>query len=248
MLTLNMILIVDDDIAVRTSLELLLSGAGNSVLTADNPSDALSIINQRVPQLIILDLNFSIDTSGNEGMQLLKNIRAIDSKVPVILITGWASIELAVKGMKLGANDFINKPWNNEHVLQSVSTLLNLQAPRLKHTTRSQLDGDFAFHHIIGEDPEMLRILETIAQVASTDASVLILGESGTGKELIAEAIHENSLRRNKPFVKLISVGYPLRFLKVKCLGMYAARLLTPALIAPEGLKWQIRVRYFLTK
>jgi transcriptional regulator with PAS, ATPase and Fis domain len=73
----------------------------------------------------------------------------------------------------------------------------------LKHTTRSQLDGDFAFHHIIGEDPEMLRILETIAQVASTDASVLILGESGTGKELIAEAIHENSLRRNKPFVKV---------------------------------------------
>jgi len=203
MLTLNMILIVDDDIAVRTSLELLLSAAGNSVLTADNPSDALAIINQRVPQLIILDLNFSIDTSGNEGMQLLKNIRAIDPKVPVILITGWASIELAVKGMKLGANDFINKPWNNEHVLQSVSTLLNLQTPRLKHATRSQLDGDFAFHHIIGEDPELLKILETIAQVASTDASVLILGESGTGKELIAEAIHENSLRRNKPFVKV---------------------------------------------
>lgn len=203
MLTLNMILIVDDDIAVRTSLELLLSGAGNSVLTADNPSDALSIINQRVPQLILLDLNFSIDTSGNEGMQLLKDIRAIDLKVPVILITGWASIELAVKGMKLGANDFINKPWNNEHVLQSVGTLLNLQVPVLKHATRRQLDADFAFHHIIGEDPEMLRILETIAQVASTDASVLILGESGTGKELIAEAIHENSLRRNKPFVKV---------------------------------------------
>ncbi|RYF96261.1 MAG: sigma-54-dependent Fis family transcriptional regulator, partial [Chitinophagaceae bacterium] len=198
-----MILIVDDDIAVRTSLELLLSGAGNSVLTADNPTDALSIINQRVPQLILLDLNFSIDTSGNEGMQLLKDIRAIDFKVPVILITGWASIELAVKGMKLGANDFINKPWNNEHVLQSVSTLLDLQTHKLKHASRSQLDADFSFHHIIGEDPEMLRILETIAQVASTDASVLILGESGTGKELIAEAIHENSLRRNKPFVKV---------------------------------------------
>ncbi|RYZ49259.1 MAG: response regulator [Sphingobacteriales bacterium] len=166
-----MILIVDDDIAVRTSLELLLSGAGNSVLTADNPLDALSIINQRVPQLILLDLNFSIDTSGNEGMQLLKHIRAIDSKVPIILITGWASIELAVKGMKLGANDFINKPWNNEHVLQSVGTLLNLQVPVLKHATRRQLDADFAFHHIIGEDPEMLRILETIAQVAATDAS-----------------------------------------------------------------------------
>jgi DNA-binding NtrC family response regulator len=198
-----MILIVDDDVAVRTSLELLFTTEGNSVLMADNPTDALLIIKQRVPQLIILDLNFSIGTSGNEGMQLLKEIKAINAKVPVILITGWASIDLAVKGMKLGANDFINKPWNNEHMLQSVNTLLELQSPKPKHTTRTQLDAEFAFNHIIGEDPELLRILETIAQVAATDASVLILGESGTGKELIAEAIHENSLRRNKPFVKV---------------------------------------------
>ncbi|MFP5080200.1 sigma-54-dependent transcriptional regulator [Pedobacter sp. JCM 36344] len=198
-----MILIVDDDVAVRTSLELLLTGAGFSVLTADSPTDAISIINQRVPQLILLDLNFSIDTSGNEGMELLKDIKKIDEKVPVILITGWASIELAVKGIKLGANDFINKPWNNEYLIQSISTLLDLQSTKVKHTSRSQLDDEFAFHQIIGVDSEMLRILETIAQVAATDASVLILGESGTGKELIAEAIHENSLRRNKPFVKV---------------------------------------------
>ena len=198
-----MILIVDDDIAVRTSLELLLSGAGNVVFTADNPADALAIVGQQIPQLIILDLNFSIDTSGNEGMQLLKNIKDIDSKVPIILITGWASIELAVQGMKLGANDFINKPWSNAYVLQSVKTLIELQLPKPKHNTRSQLDADFDFRAIIGEDPAMLKILETIAQVAATDASVLILGESGTGKELIAEAIHENSLRRNKPFVKV---------------------------------------------
>jgi len=203
MLTLNMILIVDDDIAVRTSLEILLTGTGNSVFTADNPVDALAIVNQELPQLIILDLNFSIDTSGKEGMKLLTDIRAIDAKVPVILITGWASIELAVKGMKLGANDFINKPWDNQYLLQSVKTLLNLQVPKAKHATRRLLDDAFSFHQIIGEDPELLNILETIAQVAATDASVLILGESGTGKELIAEAIHENSLRRNKPFVKV---------------------------------------------
>ncbi|RZK79371.1 MAG: sigma-54-dependent Fis family transcriptional regulator [Pedobacter sp.] len=198
-----MILIVDDDIAVRTSLELLLTGTGNSVFTADNPVDALAIVNQELPQLIILDLNFSIDTSGKEGMKLLTDIRAIDAKVPVILITGWASIELAVKGMKLGANDFINKPWDNQYLLQSVNTLLNLQVPKAKHATRRLLDDAFSFHQIIGEDPELINILETIAQVAATDASVLILGESGTGKELIAEAIHENSLRRNKPFVKV---------------------------------------------
>jgi len=198
-----MILIVDDDIAVRTSLALLLESSGNKVLTADCAADALSIIHAGVPQLIILDLNFSIDTSGHEGMELLGKIRAIDSRVPVILITGWASIELAIQGMKLGANDFINKPWNNEHLLQSVNTLLELHAAKAKYSSRRQLDKQYNFKQIIAEDSAMLDILETIGQVAGTDASVLIMGESGTGKELIAEAIHENSGRRNKPFVKV---------------------------------------------
>jgi len=198
-----MILIVDDDIAVRTSLSLLLENAGNKVYTADCAQDALSIVSQQAPQLILLDLNFSIDTSGREGMELLSAIREMNKNVPIILITGWASIELAVNGMKLGANDFINKPWNNEYVLQSVNTLLELHTAKTKHSTRRQLDHQYNFKQIIAEDPVMLDILETIGQVAATDASVLILGESGTGKELIAEAIHENSLRRNKPFVKV---------------------------------------------
>jgi len=198
-----MILIVDDDIAVRTSLSLLLENAGNKVYTADCAQDALSIVSQQAPQLILLDLNFSIDTSGREGMELLSAIREMNKNVPIILITGWASIELAVNGMKLGANDFINKPWNNEYVLQSVNTLLELHTAKTKHSTRRQLDHQYNFKQIIAEDPVMLDILETIGQVAATDASVLILGESGTGKELIVEAIHENSLRRNKPFVKV---------------------------------------------
>lgn len=198
-----MILIVDDDIAVRTSLALLLENAGNKIQEANNAAEALTIINKQLPELIILDLNFSIDTSGKEGMDLLKEIREVNSNVPVILITGWASIQLAVQGMKLGANDFINKPWNNEHVLQSVKTLLELNTTKTKNSSRKQLDKQYNFKQIIAEDPQMLTILETIGQVASTDASVLILGESGTGKELIAEAIHENSLRRNKPFVKV---------------------------------------------
>ncbi|HKG08565.1 MAG TPA: response regulator, partial [Pedobacter sp.] len=96
-----MILIVDDDIAVRTSLALLLESSGNRVLTAENAEDALSIIGQEAPKLIILDLNFSIDTSGKEGMELLRHIRLVNAGVPVILITGWASIDLAVQGMKL---------------------------------------------------------------------------------------------------------------------------------------------------
>lgn len=198
-----MILIIDDDIAVRTSLQLLLKSEGYEVAHTELPGEALSIIKKKNPELIILDLNFSIDTSGDEGMKLLEKIRHVNPSVPVILLTGWGSIELAVKGMKRGASDFINKPWSNEHLLQSVKTLLDLQGKKAVHRTRKQLDAKYNFQQIIGEDPKMLDILETIGRVAETDASVLVMGESGTGKELIAEAIHQNSARRNKPFIKV---------------------------------------------
>jgi len=198
-----MILIIDDDIAVRTSLLLLLKDEGYEVKDCSGPADAIRVVKKMEPELIILDLNFSNDTSGKEGMELLAKIKQINAAIPIILITGWASIELAVQGMKAGANDFINKPWSNEHLLQSVKTLLDLKDKKAEHHTRKQLDKTYNFQHIIGEDPKMLDILETIGRVAGTDASILIMGESGTGKELIAEAIHQNSLRRNKPFIKV---------------------------------------------
>jgi len=198
-----MILIIDDDIAVRTSLQLLLEQQGFATATADSSVTALAILQRQAPDLIILDLNFSIETSGDEGMLLLEQIRKLHAVIPVILITGWATIELAVKGMKLGANDFINKPWSNDHLLQSIRTLLNLQEKKTEKLSRKKLDSLYNFQHIIGEDDAMLDILETIGRVAATDASVLIMGESGTGKELIAESVHQNSLRSNKAFVKV---------------------------------------------
>jgi len=198
-----MILIVDDDIAVRTSLSLLLKSNGNEIVSTDSPVQAFEVVKTQKPELIILDLNFSIGTSGKEGMDLLKKIRTFDTAVPIILITGWASIELAVQGMKLGANDFINKPWNNDYVLQSVETLLQLNGKKVISRSRKELDKKYNFKQIIGEDPGLLTILETIGRVASTNASILITGESGTGKELIAEAIHENSNRMSKAFVKV---------------------------------------------
>lgn len=198
-----MILVIDDDIAVRTSLLLLFENEGFAVQGADGREQALQAIKTQTPSLIILDLNFSIDTSGKEGMALLKEIRQLHPHIPIILITGWASIELAVQGMKLGANDFINKPWSNDHLLQSAKTLLNLQGKKIVKHSRKQLDQLYNFSQIIGEDEKMLEILETIGRIAGTDASVLITGESGTGKELIAEAIHQNSLRGSKPFVKV---------------------------------------------
>jgi len=198
-----MILIIDDDIAVRTSLMLLLQSEGYKSMAVGSEAGALDALKQHDVSLIILDLNFSIETSGKEGMALLEKIRQLNTTVPVILITGWGTIELAVQGMKLGANDFINKPWNNEHLLQSIKTLLDLQDKKSEHHTRKQLNTLYNFQHIIGEDPKMIELLDTIGRVAATDASVLIMGESGTGKELIAEAIHQNSLRKNKPFVKV---------------------------------------------
>src|ERR1051325_11266398 len=121
-------------------------------------------------------------------MELLVKIKKTNAEIPVILITGWGTIELAVQGMKLGANDFLNKPWSNEHVLQTVKTLLDLHERKTEKHSRKHLDSLYDFKQIIGEDNKMLDILETIGRVATTDASVLITGESGTGKELIAEA------------------------------------------------------------
>ncbi|HLY70331.1 MAG TPA: sigma-54 dependent transcriptional regulator, partial [Puia sp.] len=198
-----MILIIDDDNAVRTSLLLLLRQEGYEAKDVATPNEAIAWLNHNTPSLIILDLNFSIETSGEEGIRLLKQIRKINAAVPIILITGWATIELAVKGMKAGANDFINKPWGNDHLLQSIKTLLNLQEKKTEKLSRIKLDDRYQFQHIIGEDSTMLEILETIGRIAPTDASVLIMGESGTGKELVAEAIHQNSLRNNRPFVKV---------------------------------------------
>jgi DNA-binding NtrC family response regulator len=198
-----MILIIDDDIAVRTSLLLLFQNERIKAVAASSAAEALAVLAGKEISLIILDLNFSIETSGKEGMALLEDIKKTKPGIPVILITGWGTIELAVKGMKLGANDFINKPWSNEHLLQSVKTLLDLQEKKPERHSRKQLNNLYNFKQIVGEDKRLLELLETVGRVAATDAAVLITGESGTGKELIAEAIHQNSLRSSKPFIKV---------------------------------------------
>ena len=198
-----MILIVDDDLAIRTSLALLLKKEGFSVKGAGSPDDAVEILQKETPELILLDLNFSIETSGDEGMDLLQRIRRMNAAIPVILITGWGTIDLAVKGMKEGARDFITKPWQNDYLLQSVKTILNLSQQTPQSANRRKLEQTYHFENIVGDDPRLLEILETIGRVSATDAPVLITGESGTGKELIAEAIHSNSKRKSKPFVKV---------------------------------------------
>lgn len=200
-----MILIVDDDKAVQTSLSLLFRQAGLASACASGPDDGLKMLEQNEPEVIILDLNYGNDTSGKEGLEFLSEIREILPSVPVILITAWASIELAVKGMKTGAFDFVSKPWSNDDLLRTVSTVIELNRSSLgKHSLkRTELDQKFDFTGIIGDSAEMTSVLGTIGRVCKTDAPVLILGESGTGKELFAEAIHKNSNRKKGPFVKV---------------------------------------------
>jgi two-component system NtrC family response regulator len=200
------ILIVDDDASITASLALLLKQHGYPTVSAHEPMEALSLMRREKPRLVIQDMNFSRQTTGEEGLDLLARVRAEEPSMPVILMTAWGSIQLAVEGMKRGAADFITKPWANATVLQSVETALKLVDARRGSdsiTTRPELDERFDFSNIIGVDPKIVRVLEMIGRVAPTEASVLITGESGTGKELIAEAVHRNSRRRGGPFIKV---------------------------------------------
>ncbi len=204
-----MILIIDDDIAVRTSVNLLLKQAGYTSVSAPGPEEAVQLIEKQAFRLVILDMNFSVETSGEEGLRLLKQIKELKPQLPVILITGWGSIALAVEGMKNGAADFINKPWENDHLLQVIQTTLRLADHTQTGTgntaaiSRKKLNEQYQLDAIIGEDPQFLSVLQTVGRISATEAPVLIEGESGTGKELIAEAIHQNSLRKKGPFIKV---------------------------------------------
>jgi len=199
-----MILIVDDDPSIAASLSLLLKQHGYASVTAPAPAEALSVVRRDHPALVIQDMNFTRRTTGEEGLQLLTAIRDEAPSMPVILMTAWGSISLAVEGMKRGAADFITKPWSNAHVVQTVETALALRsAGSPTRASRLELDEAFDFSNILGSDPKILQILDLVGRIAPTEASVLIMGESGTGKELIAEAVHRNSRRRTKAFVKV---------------------------------------------
>jgi two-component system, NtrC family, response regulator len=198
------ILIVDDDVAVRASLSLLFRKAGYICCEASTPQEALVHIRGSEITATVLDMNYSLDTSGEEGLELLQKMKILQPHLPVILITGWGSIELAVKGMRLGAFDFVTKPWSNESLLSTLDAAVALFQPGVHVASeRKELDRHLNFEKIIGESPPLVKILQTISRIAHTDAPILITGESGTGKELIAEAIHHNSQRHKNPFVKV---------------------------------------------
>ena len=194
-----MILIIDDDSAVRSSLKLLLKHAKYTAKAVASPEEAIDVVRQEVPQLILMDMNFSLSTDGREGLNLLRQVKVFCPEVPVILMTAWGSIDLAVQGMQAGAFDFITKPWENMLLLQRIETALQLSGRK----DAAEEAAGFDRAGIVGESPEILEIFKVIRRIAPTNAPVLITGESGTGKELVAEAIYRNSRRSGEPFVKV---------------------------------------------
>lgn len=196
-----MILIIDDDSAIRSSLSFMLKRAKYEVMAVSSPREAMEVVRAQAPQLMLMDMNFSLSTSGDEGLTLLKQVKLFRPDVPVILMTAWGSIQLAVQGMQAGAFDFITKPWNNAALLQRIETALQLSQPPSSSDEQPPVEIDRS--RIIGQSHGLQEVLQTVARIAKTNASVLITGESGTGKELIAEAVHHNSRRASRPFVKV---------------------------------------------
>ena len=202
------LLIADDDEDIRLALELLLTSENYQIIEAANAKDVIIKASRHQPDLILLDMNFSRDTtSGQEGLDILSQLKS--HNIPVILMTAWGSIELAVKGLKQGASDFIEKPWNKIKLLNSIEQQLSFSRIKEEHQGYRQLLAEAESKAWICHSNSMLAIEQLVKQIAPTDANVLILGENGTGKSLLAERIHQLSNRQSSPFISLNMAAIP---------------------------------------
>ncbi len=207
------ILVADDQQDIREALRMLLKGEGFEIETASSPAAVISAIEVREFDGLLMDLNYARDTtSGQEGLDLLSNIRAKDSSLPIIVMTAWGSLELAVEAMRRGAKDFVQKPWENVRLLSILKTQIELaQALRKGHRLEAEnrllrADGRPV---MIAESASMRPVMDLIARVGPSDANVLITGEHGTGKEVVARTLYALSSRSSRPLVTVNAGGLP---------------------------------------
>jgi DNA-binding NtrC family response regulator len=205
------ILIADDQRDVLEALRLLLKGEGYESETVSSPAAALAALEARDYDAVLMDLNYARDTtSGQEGLDLLARIQRLDGTLPVVVMTAWGSVDLAVEAMRRGARDFVQKPWENARLLTTLATQIALgkalrRGQRLEAENRIlRQDPEPA---MIAESPAMRPVLELIERVAPSDANVLIFGENGTGKGMVARALHAASRRASRPLVTLNAGG-----------------------------------------
>lgn len=210
------ILVVDDEPSITGSLELILSGAGYEVLTAHSVADAIGVLKETRVDLVITDLRLSDAT----GIDLTMHIKRNTPDVEVILMTAYGSIDVTIEAIKAGAYYYLEKPYTPDRLFALVDRALQLAA--LKHENESlkrTLAGDSETFGMIGRDPRMCQIYETIRTAAPSDASVLIEGESGTGKELIASAFHTQSQRADGPFIRINCAAIPHELIESELFG-----------------------------
>jgi DNA-binding NtrC family response regulator len=210
------ILIADDQSAVREALRILLVKEGYEVALATSPKEVLETLETTEVALVLLDLNYARDTtSGQEGLDLIAQIKKTEGAPPIVVMTAWATVDLAVAAMRTGARDFFEKPWENSRVLAIVRTQVDFAAAELRgqrlESENQVLRGDagliptqksaLATSGLIAHSPGMRGVVETIQRIAPSDANVLVTGENGTGKGIVARAIHSASQRAEKAFV-----------------------------------------------
>jgi DNA-binding NtrC family response regulator len=205
------LLIADDQRDVLEALRLLLKAEGYQIDAVESPAAVLKALEQRDYDVVIIDLNYARDTtSGQEGLELLTKIHSADEMLPVVVMTAWGSVNVAVEAMRRGARDFVEKPWDNERLKAIVRTQAELgralrRATRLEAQSRtSQNDGGPL---LIADSSSMQPVLQIIARVGPSDANVLITGENGTGKGVVAQALHAVSARANRPMVTINAGG-----------------------------------------
>jgi DNA-binding NtrC family response regulator len=204
-------LVADDQVNILEALKLLLGSEGFDVVTAASPADLVGALERSDFDVALIDLNYTRDTtSGQEGLELLDRIKAIDPTLPVLVMTGWSSVAGAVDAMRHGARDYIEKPWDDDKLLAAVHTQLELR--RALRRSRRLQEENARLHRrdlptFIAEAPSMKAVRETIERVAASDASVLITGEHGTGKEVVASLLHRLSDRALKPLVTMNAGG-----------------------------------------
>src|ERR671919_428302 len=203
------ILIADDQADVLAALSLLLKGERFQIESASSPEGVLKTIDSQELDVVLIDLNYARDTtSGSEGLDLLSRIRAVDPSLPVVVMTAWGSVDLAVEAMRRGARDFIQKPWDNARLLAVLRTQVELaqalrRGSRLEAENIALRDNVSEIPQIVAESPAMKSILRLVERIGPADANVLITGENGTGKEVITRVLHSISSRRSKPLISL---------------------------------------------
>ncbi|MBN8739948.1 MAG: sigma-54-dependent Fis family transcriptional regulator [Lysobacterales bacterium 69-70] len=237
------VLVIDDNPAVTTALEVLLSLNEIRTVAASSPDGGLDLLEREAVDLVIADMNFHLDTtSGEEGIALFRAIRARHPDLPVILLTGWTRLETAVELVKAGAADYLAKPWDDQKLLATVENLLELaestrEVTRLKRArSKSQeaLRARFDLRNLVFADSATERVIELACQVARAELPVLITGPNGAGKERIAEIVHANSAVKNGPFIAVNCGALPNDLIEAELFGAEAGAY-TGATKAREG-------------